>query len=461
MTNRNVLERLPSGFRGPLISPADPGYDEARAVWNGMIDRRPALIARCTGVADVLAALAFAHDEGLRVSVKGGGHGVAGKAVCDDGMVLDLSLMRSVLVDPDAMTAHVGPGVLLGDLDHETQAYGLAVPGGIVSHTGVAGLTLGGGIGYLSRRFGLTVDNLLSAQLVTADGRVLRASEESHPDLFWALRGGGGNFGVVTDFEYRLHEIGPEVLVAKAFFPLEGARPVLEAYRSMMADAPDELQCYALIVNVPPIEPFPAEWQGKPACAIVACWSGDDHAAGRAMLEPICGWGEPILAMVAPMPFADLQSSFDAGVPHGARYYWKSHFLDELTDEALSTMLDHASRFTGSLSLVGLECMGGAVNRIASTATAYPEREAAFALGVWSGWTDPSDDERVVEWTRGFHRAMTPHANGRAYTNYLDQDEDDRVGAAFGANLTRLRQVKESYDPDNFFRLNQNVAPGA
>jgi len=433
-TAADPLQELSDGLHGRLIRPGDPDYDDARAVWNGMIDREPAAIARCSGAADVMAAVKHARERELVVSVRAGGHSVAGKSVCDDGLMIDLSGMDGVRVDPEARRVRVGAGATWADVDHETQAFGLATTGGLVSTTGVAGLTLGGGIGYLARNHGLAMDNLLS------------------------LRGAGGNFGVVTSMEFQLHEVGPEVMVAQLFHPVDAARDVLELYRELTADAPDELACYALLAHVPPGPPFPEAWHGKTTIALVALHSGDLDE-GRRMLEPLADFGDPILALAQPMPYAVVQQSFDDGAPKGGRYYWKSHYLDEVSDGVVDAILEHADPLPGPLTLVGLEPLGGAVARVGPTETAYPHREARFAFGVWSGWTEPEQDEEMIEWTRRFHRAVEPHARGGSYANYLSEDEDARSSDAFGDNYERLVQLKNEWDPTNFFRMNSNVEP--
>jgi len=460
MLDRSTIEQFRHSFNGHLVLPEDADYDEVRTIWNGMINRRPALIARCRVADDVVTAVDFARNQDLRVSVRCGGHSVAGKSVCDDGLMIDLSQMNTVTIDPEARMARVDGGAKLGDFDAAAQEFGLATTAGIVSDTGVGGLTLGGGVGFLARRFGLTIDNLLGADVVTAAGEQIRASATESPDLFWALRGGGGNFGIVTAFEFRLYEVGPEVLVGQAFYPLDDAVEVLRFYRDSMTDAPDELASYALAINVPPMEPFPEEHQGKPAIAIVSCYSGDLEE-GKAVLAPLEAFGDPILRFVQPMPYTALQQSFNDGTPNGQRYYWKSHFHRELSDEAIDTFAEHVTSLPGPFSIVGFEPMGGAINRVDATATAFPHRGAEFALGIWSGWSDPADDDAAIAWTRKLHEAMTPFSTGGVYSNYMDQDDDALTPAAFADNLERLRRVKAKYDPDNFFRANQNIVPVA
>ncbi len=458
MPDASTIEKFRESLTGGLILPGDADYDEARRVWNGMIDRRPAMIARCADAADVATAVDFARDHDLTVSIRCGGHGVAGKAVCDDGLMIDLSQMDAVSVDVDARTARIEGGARLGNLDAATQPHGLATTAGMVSETGVGGLTLGGGFGYLGRRFGLTIDNLLAAEVVTAAGRQIRANATENPDLFWALRGGGGNFGIVTAFEFQLHAVGPDVLVGQSFFPISEAGDVLRFYRELMGDAPDELAASAFAVTIPPAEAFPEEYRGEPGIAILACYSGDLEE-GNAVLAPLGSFGSPILGFVQPMPYVELQSSFDQGVPDGQRYYWKSQFQRELSDEAIDTFVAHVTTLPGPFSLVGFEPLGGAINRVDADATAFPHRDAQFALGIWSGWGDPADDDAGIAWTRQLHAAMAPFASGGVYSNYQDQDDDGRTSDAFACNLERLKEVKAKYDPENFFRINQNIPP--
>ncbi len=447
----STIDALARRFDGELVQPEDPTYDEARAVWNGLIDRRPAVIARCLSTTDVQVAIRYARQHDLPISVRGGGHNVAGTSVCDDGVVIDMGEMRSVKVDPATRTARVAAGARWADLDAATQAHGLAVTGGVDSRTGVAGLTLGGGVGFLARKHGLTIDNLLAVDLVTADGRSVRASEDENPDLFWALRGGGGNVGVVTTFEFRLHELGPEVLTAQVFHRYEDAEDVLRFHRDLMAEAPDELACSAAVVHVPPVEPFPEGLHGAPAVAQIGCYVGDVEE-GRAHLDPIGSFGDPILAAVTPMPYTALQQSLDAGTPDGARYYWKSNFLSGLSDEAITTLVKAAEPLPGPFSMIGIESLGGAVNRVPTSATAWPHRDATFNLGIWAGWTDDADDEECRRWAREVHAAMEPFAADGAYVNYLDADDQDRLGEAYGEHIGRLRDIERTWDPDGLFR---------
>lgn len=450
------IDQLKKSLQGPVLQPGDDGYDQCRSVWNGMIDRFPRLIVCCENVKDVIASIHFAKENNLPISVKGGGHGVAGKAVCNDGLMIDFSNMTSISVDHDAQTATVEPGAKWGDLDGETSKYGLFTTGGIVSTTGVSGLTLGGGIGYLARKHGLALDNVLSLKVVTAGGELLHCSHSENPDLYWALRGGGGNFGVVTSFEFQLHEENPNVLAAQIFYPMSDAPLVMRAFRDLMANAPDELAGYALVVNIPPADPFPQELQGTPAFFLLASYSGD-HQEGKKLLEPFQTLGNPILAVVDPMPYVDLQRNFDAGVPKGQRYYWKHLMVKEISDSAIETFLEYSKNLKGPLSLVGFEPLGGAIARIDPEDTAFVGRDARFALGIWTGWMEPEDDDEIRSWAREFYHAMKPYASGGYYSNYLDQDDDIQTQEAYGRNYQRLQRIKAKYDPENLFNQNFNI----
>lgn len=438
-------------LRGEVFSPGDAGYDATCALWNGMIARRPALVARVADRDDVVRALAFARHHDLRVSVRAGGHNVAGRALVDDGLVLDVTAMKGIEVDPDARLAHVQPGVVWGELDAATQAHGLATTGGVDSRTGVAGLTLGGGIGYLARRFGLSVDNLVEAEAVLADGTTLVMDAERHPEPFWALRGGGGRVGVVTRFTFRLHPVGPEVVTAQAWHRIEDAGSVLRSYRAAMESAPDDLAVGAAIMRVPPIAPFPAEMHGQVALTLGACHTGPaDRATAEA--REIVALGRPFLKDVRTTAYVEQQRALDAATPDGARYYYKTHVLPDLTDAAIDALLEGLAEFPGPLTIIGIESLGGAIARVASDATAFPHRQARFNLGVWAGWTDPTEDERCVAWARMLHDVLRPHASGGAYLNYQDHDDLARRDAAFGANAERLRRIEARYDPDGLFR---------
>jgi FAD/FMN-containing dehydrogenase len=454
------LERLRDSLHGSLILPGDRGYDEARSIWNGAIDRRPAYIARCTGVADVVAAVGFARERDLRVAVRSGGHGVGGHAVCEGGLLIDLSPMKGIRVDPARRAGRAEAGVLWGELDRETQLFGLATVGGIVTHTGIAGLTLGGGIGWLMRKYGATVDNLLSADVVTANGEVVTASEERHADLFWGIRGGGGNFGIVTSFEYRLHPVGPVVLAGPIFHPLADAPDVLRFYREFIAGAPDELTTILALRMAPPLPFLPEDVHGKPIVMVGSCYAGAPED-GAEVVRPLKEFGSPIVDLLEPMPYRELQSMFDPGAPHGWHYYWKSVELPPLTDGAIETLVEQASKITSPHSYCIVFQLGGALGRVDEGETAFSQRGTAHNVGIDAAWTeDDPDGDRHIAWVRDFYDAMQPHAGGHVYVNFLGDEGGERVRQAYGAeNYERLVELKRAYDPTNFFRRNQNIAP--
>ncbi len=451
-----------AGFRGEVISPDHDDYDEARAVWNGTIDRRPRLIARCTGTADVAAAVRFARDRELEIGVRGGGHNVAGTASCDGGIVIDLSAMRAVSVDAVERTALVQGGALWGDVDHETQAHGLATTGGIVGHTGVGGLSLGGGIGWLMRKHGLTVDNLVTAEVVTANGDIIRVSADEHPDLFWALRGGGGNFGVVTSFRFSLHPVGPNVVAGPVFWAAEATADVLRFYREFVADAPDELGNVIRLGTVPPLPVIENELHFRPAIAVASCYAGsveDGERAVRALRE----YGTPLVDLVGPTRYVDHQSGLDDTVPHGWHYYWKATDLTGLSDEVIDIVAEHAYRARSPRSYAAMFHLGGAVARGPRDATAYLGRDVEHNIIVDAAWL-PEDDASVgtadTAWARDFLGALESHRAG-VYVNFLDSDDDSsRVREAYGDDTYfRLAEVKAKYDPDNVFHHNKNIPP--
>jgi FAD/FMN-containing dehydrogenase len=457
-----AIKTLESELRGTVLFQGSPGYDEARTVWNAMIDRRPGLIVRCAGAADVIKSVQFAASHKLLVAVRGGGHNIAGNAVCDGGMVIDLSQMKSVRVDPKSQRAWVEPGVTLADLDRETQAFGLAVPTGINSTTGVAGLTLGGGFGWITRKFGLTIDNLLSADVVTADGKLVRASSKENVDLFWALRGGGGNFGVVTAFEFQLHALGPTVLAGLVVYPFDQAEKVLNDYREIVKSAPDELTCWVVMRKAPPLPFLPAEWHGREILALAMCYAGDLEAGKKAMAE-LRSLGKPIADVVGPNPFSGWQAAFDPLLTPGARNYWKSHDFVKLSDEAIKLLMDAVKKLPGPECEIFIAHVGGMAERVPLEATAFPQRNAHFVMNVHTRWRENSMDDVCVAWAKKLFAALTPHASGTAYINFMPGDEADRVEAVYGDNYRRLSEIKRRYDPTNLFRMNQNVrpAPGA
>jgi len=447
------------GFRGEVLSPQDPGYHNARAIWNGAIDRHPAIIARCTGAADVMASIRYAQGQGIPVSVRGGGHGVSGTALIDAGLVIDCSPMRGITVDPDNRIARAQSGVLWGEFDHETQAFGLATTGGIVTHTGIAGLTLGGGIGWLMRKYGTTVDNLVACEIITADAQRLRVSENQHQDLFWALRGGGGNFGVLTEFEYRLHEVGPTVLAGPIFWPMEDAPDVLRYYRDFCAEAPDELTTIVSLRRLLPLPAFPEQLQGMLVVGIMTCYAGSIDE-GEDVLRPLRSFGKPLIDLIAPKPYVANQGMLDPGVMHGWHYYWKSTDLPELDDEMIDAIAANCLKMTSPLSYALIFGLGGAVARVPEDATAYSHRQALNNININAVWRagDPDAEEHVA-WARRFFSEMEPHGIG-VYVNFLGDEGQDRVRSAYGAEkYARLVALKDRLDPNNFFRMNQNIAP--
>lgn len=454
-----AIADLARQFRGELIRRDDPPYDGARRVWNGAIDRYPALVARCTGVADVLAAVRFARERELVVAVRGGGHNVAGTGVCDDGVVIDLSPMKGMWVDPGARTARAQPGLLWGEFDHETQRFGLATPGGIVTHTGISGLTLGGGLGWLMRRHGLTCDNLLSADVVTANGELVRCSAEENADLFWGLRGGGGNFGIVTSFEYRLHPVGPTVLAGVILHPAARAREVLDFYRHYIASAPDELMSIVVLRMAPPAPFLPAGIRGQPVVIIAVCYAGPLEEGERAVM-PLRRFGEPLADLIQPTPYASHQAMLDASVPHGLGYYWKSEYLPPLGDALITTLTEHAWGVATPASYTAMFHLGGAVGREDPEGSAFEDRRATHAMTIDGVWSEPAASGACIAWARDFWEAVRPYSTGRVYVNFLGEEGQDRVRTAYGAaKYERLRGLKRKYDPTNFFRMNQNIVP--
>lgn len=453
-----MVDALRATFRGPLVGPGDPDYDAARSVWNAMIDKRPAVVARCTGPADVVAAVNFAREHELVTAVRGGGHSAAGKGTCDDGIVIDLSLMKGVRADPAKGTVRAQGGVTWGDFDHETQAAGLATPGGVISTTGIAGLTLGGGFGWLTRRFGLSCDNLLSVDLVTAAGESLVCSEDENTDLFWALRGGGGNFGVATSFEYRAHRVGPLVLGGLIGWPLAQAPEILAFHREQTRSAPDELGISTAFVTAPPLPFVPESLYFQPAVVVILCWSGDIDE-GREVIRP---WLElaPPIQMVDAMPYTVMQTLQDDLAPPGRHSYWKSGYLTELTDDAIAAAAGVAATVPSPLSLAEIVLWGGAVARVGADDTAFGQRDGRFLFNAVSFWEDPAEAEPNVAWARAFYDALQPFATEGVYVNFLSEEGDQRIVEAYGTEkYERLARIKAQYDPDNLFRLNQNIAP--
>ena len=450
---------LRAGFEGQILDPEDPGYDGARKIWNGMIDRHPALIARCLTPADVERAVLFARDRGLAIAVKGGGHNVSGNAMCDDGLVIDLSRMRRVQVDPVRRVARAEGGVLWGEFDAATQAHGLATTGGVVTHTGIAGLTLGGGIGWLMRKWALTCDNLLAIDLVTADGQQVRASNQENADLFWGVRGGGGNFGVATAFEYALHSVGPTVLAGIVLHPAERARAILRFYRDFITDVPDELTSVLSLRTAPALPFIPEHLWGTPVLGIVVCYAGP-VADGERVVRPLRDFGPPAADLIAAKPYLEHQRMFDPTVPHGWWYYWKSLYTAPLSDAAIDTLATFAWQKRSSRSYTVIFQLGGAIARIAEDAMAFTGREAAHAVNINAAWLDGEDPDDDRGWARTFFAALQPHGTGGVYVNFLGNEGQDRVKAAYGEEkYKRLAALKAKWDPGNVFRINQNIAP--
>jgi FAD/FMN-containing dehydrogenase len=447
-------DALRAQLAGSVLLPSDPGYEEARRVHNGMIDRRPALVARCHGTADVQAAVRFAREHGLEIAVRGGGHNVAGNAVCDGGLMIDLAAMRGVHVDTRARRARAQGGATWGDYNRESQLHGLASTGGVVSTTGIGGLTLGGGLGWLMGKHGMAVDCLRAVELVTADGAVVRASAEEHPDLFWAVRGGGGNFGVATWLEYELYPVGPTVTGGLVAHPFAAARDVLRFYRDFTAALPDELTVFAGVLHAP-------DGSGTKLAAIIVCHAGSPEAGEKAV-APVKGFGRPVMDAIGPMPYSTVNTLFDAGFPRGALNYWKSSFLAALPDAAIDAMIERFAAAPSPMSGLLLEHFHGAATRVGPTETAFPHRSVGYNFLAAGEWLEASAAGANVAWAREAYAAMAPHFAGGRYVNYLNADEvgeDSAVAAAFGPNWKRLREVKRHYDPDNVFHLNQNIKP--
>ena len=449
---------LEAGFRGELVRPADAAYEEHRAVWNGSIDRRPALIARCGGVADIISAVKFAGESGLPVAVRSGGHSFPGLSVCDDGLVIDLSLMRGIRVDPEARTARAQAGVLLGELDRETQAFGLAVPAGIVTHTGLAGLTLGGGIGWLMRKYGLTIDQLLSVDMVTASGEFVKASEKENADLFWGVRGGGGNFGIVTEFEFRLNPLGPIVYAGPIFWAMEDSPKVLRFYRDWIKEAPDDLTTIVVHRRAPPLPAIPPELHGKPVVAVIGCYAGPVED-GEKVMQPMKRFGSPLLDLCFAKPFVAHQSMFDPSFPRGWWYYFRSCDVADLSDGVIDVVADNALRMTSPVTAFPIFQLGGAISRVGENDTAFNGRNAGHTININATTTTAEGFDEEREWSRNFWSALQPYHTS-VYVNFLMEEGEERIRQAYGADkYARLKALKQKYDPNNVFRLNQNIPP--
>jgi FAD/FMN-containing dehydrogenase len=454
----DLIDSFKAQLRGTLLQSHDPGYDGARMIWNAMIERRPAMIARCAGVADVMRCVDFARDHDMPLAVRGGGHNIAGNAICDDGLVIDLSAMRSVHVDPANRRAFVEGGATLADFDHEAQAFGLATPLGINSTTGVGGLTLGGGFGWLTRKHGLTVDNLVSAEVVTARGERMRASATENADLFWAIRGGGGNFGVVTLFEYRLHPVGPQVMAGLSVYPFDHAKTLLTSYSAFVDSLPDDVTIWAVMRKAPPLPFLPPDVHGKDVVVLAFCSTrAPDEVMGMTdalrHVAPSCG------EHLGAMPYTAWQKAFDPLLTPGARNYWKSHNFNTLNDGAIDAIIEYAGKLPTEQSEIFLGLLGGQANRMSVEATAYPHRNVMYAMNVHTRWTDPAQDTACIAWAREFFSAATPYAAGSVYINFLTEEEGVRIADAYGPNYQRLAELKAKYDPANLFRRNQNIRP--
>ena len=445
-------------FHGNVILPDDSHYDEVRQIWNAMIDRRPALIARCTSTEDIVLAVQFARRHNLVVAIRGGGHNIAGNAVCDDGLMIDLSLMKSVKVDPEARRATVEPGCTLADFDMAVQAHGLATPLGINSTTGVAGLTLGGGFGWLSRKYGMTVDNLISADVVTADGEQVHASKEENADLFWGLRGGGGNLGIVTRFEFQLYPVGPNVLSGLIVFPFDQAKSVMKQFAQFTEKMPDELNVWLVTRKAPPLPFLPEHSHGKEMVALALCYAGDP-AQGEKLIAPLRGFGTALGEHIGVQPYTAWQQAFDPLLTKGARNYWKSHNFTRIEDGVIDTIVKYAAILPSPQCEIFIGSIGAQTGRVASDAMAYASRDANYVLNVHGRWESPAEDERGIAWAREFFAESQPFASGGAYINFLTQDEIDRITFAYGPAHKRLRELKKKYDPTNFFQMNQNIKP--
>ncbi len=460
MTNLQAtkIKKLKAGFTGELLLPADKGYEAARQIWNATIDKHPALIARCASTPDVVHAVNFARDNALLLAVRGGGHNIAGNAMCDDGIVIDLSQMKAARVDAGARRVSIEGGATLADLDAATQAHGLATPLGINSTTGVAGLTLGGGFGWLSRKYGMTIDNLESAEVVLATGEVVQASASAHPDLFWALRGGSGNFGVVTRFEFQLHPVGPDVLSGLIFYPLAEAKSVLQQYREFVAKAPDELSVWTVLRQAPPLPFLPESVHGKEVIALALLYAGDPQQ-GQPLIAPLRKFGTAVGEHLGVQPYTAWQQAFDPLLTPGARNYWKSHNFSTLDDRLFDAVIEYIKKLPSPQCEIFFGALGGATTRPAPDSAAYAHRDAQFVMNVHGRWDDAADDVRCIRWARDFFHASAPFASAGVYVNFLTADEGDRVRAAYGPNYDRLARVKGIYDPGNLFCMNQNIQP--
>ena len=457
-SNEKKIEHLKEIVKGQIVLPDDPNYNEVRKIWNAMIDRRPAVIVQCAEADDVPHAISYARDSGLEISIRGGGHNIAGSALCDNGVMIDFSNMTTVKVDAQKRRAYVQPGATLGDFDKAAQAHGLATSVGINSTTGIAGLTLGGGFGWLTRKYGMTIDNLVSAEMVTADGRKIQVSKDENTDLFWAIRGGGGNFGVVTRFEFALYPVGPEILAGLLVFPIDQAKQVLEKYREFVNTAPEELNVWVVLRKAPPLPFLPVNVHGKEVILLAIFYAGD-IAEGEKLINPLRSFGDAYGEHIGAQPYAQWHQAFDPLLTPGARNYWKSHNFTELSDGGLDSIIEFGGKLPSPQCEIFIALIAGATNRVPADAMAYAHRDAKFVLNVHGRWDEAAQDETCIAWARAFFEASASYASAGAYVNFMTEDEGDRVAAAYGVNYSQLKQIKKKYDPENIFHNNQNIKP--
>jgi len=456
--SNETIPKLKRDIKGNVLLPGDDNYDKSRSIWNGMIDRHPAVIVQCKDADDVPPAIRFAKENDLTISILGGGHHIAGNSLCDDGLVINFSNMRNVRVDTKTRRAFVEPGATLGDFDKAVQAYGLSTPTGINSTTGISGLTLGGGFGWLTRKYGMTIDNLLSARIVTADGRKLHVSKKEHPDLFWAIRGGGGNFGVVTEFEYDLHPVGPEVLAGLLVFPFAQAKKILKEYRNFVATIPESFNAWVVVRHAPPLPFLPEKVHGKMVLVIPVFYDGD-FSEGERLISTIKTFGDLLGEHVGPQPYTDWQQAFDPLLTPGARNYWKSHNFIELKDGVFDAVIEYAESMPSPHCEIFIGLITGAPNQVPQNATAYSARDANYIMNVHGRWEKSTDDKKCISWARAFFKAAAPFSSGGGYVNFMTEEESERVKAAYGSNYDRLVKIKTKYDPENIFHMNQNIKP--
>lgn len=456
--SKEAIEKFRTEVSARIVLPSDPEYDEIRKIWNAMIDRKPTMIVQCTDAEDVAKSIAFARGSELEITIRGAGHNIAGSAISDDSLMIDLSTLKNVRVDKDQRLAYVEPGATLGDFDAAVQAHGLATPVGINSTTGIAGLTLGGGFGWLTRKYGMTIDNLVAANVVTADGKRLRASETENPDLFWAIRGGGGNFGVVTQFEFKLYPVGPDILAGLIVFPFEQASQILDRYREHAKSAPEEFNAWVVLRKAPPLPFLPEDVHGKEV-VVLAIFHAGDADQGMKLVESLRKFGTPHGEHIGVQPYVAWQQAFDPLLTPGARNYWKSHNFTELSDGALNTAIEYTGKLPSPQCEIFIAHLDGAPNRVSPDAMAYAHRDAKFVMNVHARWDDAADDDACIDWARAFFKASTPYASGGTYVNFMTGDEGDPTATAYGANQSRLVQIKKQYDPENVFHRNQNIKP--